>query len=102
MIVVFGYKDGVVQEIFKDFAVFGFFFFGLFFGFGFGVSIVRFFFFIIYFGFGIFRYFFNINGVIGIFFDGDFVCLEERSLMRVEMKVKLYKFERKNNSRQYF
>lgn len=101
MTVVPGHKDGVVQEILKDFAVLGFLLLGLLLGFGFGASTARPFLSTTHFGLGILRHLFNINGAIGILPDGDFVCSEERSPMRVEMKAKLHKPERKNNSRQH-
>lgn len=102
MTLVPGHKDGVVQEILKDFAVLSLLFLSLLLGFGFGASTARPFLSTTYFSLGILCHLFDVNGPVGILPDGDFICSEKGSPMRVEMKAQLHMLVRTNNSHQYY
>lgn len=81
-----GHKDGVMQEILKDFAVFSLLLLSLLLSFGFGASTARPFLTTAHFSLGILCYLFDVNGAISILPDGDFVFPEKRSEQESENK----------------
>lgn len=84
-----GHKDGVVQEVLKDFAVLGLLLLSLLLGLRFGAGAARPLLSAAHLSLGILRHLLDVDGAVGVLPDGDFVCSGKRSPTRADMKAKL-------------